>query len=136
VALRWRGFRPAFFPHVPATYPVYALRERDALKTYYRMARSMALQPEVKGLIASSWLHSPDTFVVSPHLAWLNRVFRDNGAVEATIGPADPDCGVLTRNNERQRAFANGSFKPTVGLVIWPRREMLDWADRHPELDE
>lgn len=135
VALRWRGFRPAFFTHVPVTFPVYALLEREALKAYYRMARSMALQPEVKGLIASSWLHSPDTFVVSPHLAWLNRVFTDNGAVEATIGPADPDCGVLTRNNDRQRAFANGNFTPTIGLVIWPRREMLQWADRHPELD-
>jgi hypothetical protein len=136
VALRWRGFGPAFFPHMPVTYPVYALRERDALKTYYRMAKSMAMQPEVKGLIASSWLHSPDTFAVSPHLAWLNRVFTENGAMEATIGPADPDCGVLTRSIERQRAFANGSFKPTVGLVIWPRREMLQWADRHPELDD
>ena len=30
-------------------------------------------------MITASWLHSPDTFAVSPHLAWLNRVFLENG---------------------------------------------------------
>lgn len=135
VAFQWRAFRPAFFIHLAVTYPVRALLEREALRSYYRMAQSMALQPDVHGLIASSWLHSPDTFAVTPHLAWLNRVFEQNGAVVATMGPADPDCGVLAQSIERQRAFAEGRFKPTLGLIIWPRREMLAWAAAHPELD-
>jgi hypothetical protein len=120
---------------MPVTHQVQALLEREALKAYYRMAQSMALQPDVKGLIASSWLHSPDTFEVSPHLSWLNRVFLEHGAVVATMGPASPDCGVLTRNLERQRAYTEGRFAPTVGLVVWPRREMLQWAANHPELE-
>src|SRR5262249_20293468 len=135
VAVQWRAFGPAFFIHLAVAHRVYALLERDALKSYYRMAQSMALQPEVNGLIASSWLHSPDTFAVSPHLAWLNRVFAEHGAVVATMGPASPDCGALTRSVERQKAFAEGRFKPTLGLIVWRRRDLLAWAERHPGLD-
>jgi hypothetical protein len=135
VACRWRGFHPAFFIHMGVAYPVHALLEREALSSYFRMARSMALQPQIKGLLASSWLHSPATFAISPHLTWLNRVFLENGALVATMGPASPHCGVLTRSVERTRAFAEGRFTPTLGLVVWPRREMLAWAARHPELE-
>jgi hypothetical protein len=135
VAFEWRAFGPAFFVHMPVAHPVHALREREALKSYYRMAQSMELQPSVKGLIASAWLHSPATFEVSPHLAWLNRVFAEHGAVMGTMGRATPDCGVLERSAERQRAFDDGRFKPTLGLVVWPRRDMLAWAAAHRELE-
>ena len=133
IAFEWRGFSPAFFVHAPATYSVPALLEREALKSYHRMARSMALQPEVKGLVASTWLHSPATFAVSPHLAWLNKVFAEHNAVVATMGPATLDSGVLVQSVERQRAFAEGRFKPTLGLIVWPRRDVLAWAAVHQE---
>ena len=135
IALEWRGFGPVFFVHMPVTYPVHALFEREALKAYYRMARSMEAQPRVKGLIASSWLHSPATFEVSPHLAWLNDLFAEHGAVVATMGRAAPDCGVLAQSVERQRAFDEGRFKPTLGLIVWARRDMLSWAAAHAELN-
>ena len=134
VAARWRGFGPAYFIHTTATKPVPALLEREALRAYALMAASMERQPEIKGLLASSWLHSPDTFRVSPHLSWLNRVFADNGAIVATMGDADPECGVLHRSPERRHAYDEGRFRPTLGLIVWPRREMLAWAARHPEL--
>jgi hypothetical protein len=85
-------------------------------------------------MITSAWLFSPDTYVVSPHLSWLNRVFLENRALVATVGPDSPDSGVLYRSPERQRAFENGTFKPTLGLIVWPREEMIAWANAHPEL--
>ena len=134
IATLWRAFKPTFFVHMRVAYPVHALLEREALKSYYRMAQSMELQPDVKGLLASTWLHSPATFEVSPHLAWLNKVFAEHGAVIATMGPAPLDSGVLAQSVERQRAFSEGRFKPTLGLIVWPRRDMLAWAAAHPEL--
>lgn len=94
----------------------------------------MALQPEIKGLITASWLHSPDTFAVSPHLKWLNDVFLQNGGYVFPLGPADIDGGVLHRSPERQQAYEAGTFKPTEALVIWPRQAMLAWAAGHEEL--
>jgi hypothetical protein len=136
IAIRTRRFGPAFFVHAGISGKNYMLLEREAERSYYRMAHSMALQPRIIGLIVSSWLHSPDTFAISPHLAWLNKVFHENGAVLATMGPADPHCGVLHRSPERKRAYDEGRLKPTLGLVIWPREEMLAWARSRPDLEQ
>jgi hypothetical protein len=134
VAIRWKGFGPAFFSHLTICRPVRALLPRDAERSYSLMARALQLQPHVKGFITSSWFHSPDTFRVSPHLAGLNDVFVENGGIVATMGRADPDCGVFSRSPERKRAFDEGHFRPTLGLVIWPREQLIEWAERHPEL--
>jgi hypothetical protein len=135
IAIRMRRFGPAFFIHMGVGGKNYMLLEREAERSYYRVAQSMALQPRTIGLITASWLFSPDTFAISPHLAWLHRVFRENGAVLATIGPTDPGCGVLHRSPERKRAYDEGRLKPTLGLVIWPREEMLAWAGTRPDLE-
>jgi hypothetical protein len=100
------------------------------------MARSLEMQPRVHGFLTSSWFHSPATHAITPHLAWLNEVPLRNGAIVATMGPADPECGVLNRSPERRQAYEQGRFKPTLGLVVWPRDAMIDWANRHPEFDE
>jgi hypothetical protein len=128
VAHRWHGFRPAFFTHLTICRPVHALTRHEALQSYRLIAEALVLQPHIKGMITASWFHSPDTFTVSPHLGWLNEVFLEHGAVVATIGAAEPDCGVFTRSPERRRAFDDGRFHPTIGLIVWPREEMLAWA--------
>jgi hypothetical protein len=134
-AFQMRGFGPLFFFHMGTGGRNYALIEREAQRSYHRMARSLELQPDVHGVMTASWLFSPDTFAISPHLAWLNRTFQENGALLATIGADDPSSGVLHRSPERRRAYEAGTWKPTIGLVIWPRGEMLAWARRHPELE-
>jgi hypothetical protein len=132
-----RGFKPAYFSHInPNRRNQNLLLERESLRSYHRMARSMALQPEMRGLITASWLYSPDTFAVSPHLAWLNKVFLENGGHVLSLGPADLDSGVLHRSPERQQAYDAGTFKPTEALVIWPRAAMLARAASHSELGD
>ena len=132
-----RGFQPAFFSHInPNRRNQTVLLERESLRSYHRMARSMERQPAIKGLITASWLHSPDTSAVSPHLAWLNKVFLENGGHVVPLGPAAIESGVLHRSPERQQAYEAGTFKPTEGLVIWPRTAMLAWARGHEELRE
>ena len=134
IARRLRGFGPVFFPHLNANRKNRWLTELESNRSYYRMAESLRHQPAIRGMVASSWLRSPDTLKVSPPLAWMNRTVLDNGGLVVTMGPADPDCGVLARSPERQRLYEAGTFKPTTGLVVWPRAAMLDWASRHPEL--
>jgi hypothetical protein len=129
------GFQPAFFSHLnPNRRNQGILLERESLRSYHRMARAMEQQPAIKGLITASWLHSPDTHAISPHLSWLNTVFLENGGHVLPLGPADPASGVLHRSPERQKAYDAGTFKPTQSLVIWPRAAMLAWAAAHDEL--
>jgi hypothetical protein len=129
------GLGPAFVPHLNATRKDRAaLLERETNRSWYRMALSMKQQPAIRGLVASSWLHSPDTMRVSPHMTGFSRALLDNGALLIRHHRADPDCGVFYRSPERKKLYDEGQFVPTHGLVIWPRREMLAWAEAHPEL--
>lgn len=129
------GLGPAFFSHLnPNRRNQTVLLERESLRSYHRMARSMERQPQIRALITASWLHSPDTFVVSPHLKWLNEVFLQNGGYIVPLGRVDAGCGVLHRSPERKRAYDAGTFVPTEALVVWPRAAMLAWARGHEEL--
>ena len=119
-----RGFQPAFFSHInPNRRNQGILLERESLRSYHRMARSMERQPEIKGLITASWLHSPDTFAVSPHLAWLNKVFEENGGHVLPLGPADIDSGSCI-------AVRNGSRPTTPERSSRPKRSSSGRAPR------
>ncbi|HEY2432304.1 MAG TPA: hypothetical protein VGI12_06485 [Vicinamibacterales bacterium] len=135
IGLELGGFAPMFVSHLDPHRPNQGmLLERESLRSYHRMARSMTRQPSIRGFMTASWFHSPDTFAVSPHLRWVNEVFLQNGGHVFPLGPADPTCGVLHRSPERQRAYDNGTFIPTEALVIWPRSAMLGWAEQRPDL--
>jgi hypothetical protein len=133
--LKLGGLGPAFVPHLNATRKDRgALLETETNRSWYRMAQSMKRQPQIRGLVASSWLHSPDTMRVSPHMTGFSRTLLDHGALLIRHHRADLECGVFYRSPERKKLYDDGQFVPTHGLVIWPRAEMLSWADAHPEL--
>lgn len=137
VALRMRGFQPVFFPHLAwRRKNRFMLLETEMYRSYHRMARSMALQPAVKGFVAAAWFYSPDTFAVTPHLAWMSRIFEQHGGLVARIGPAHPESGVFEGGGRRRRLYDEGTFKPTSAMVLWPRRAMLAWAAAHPQYGE
>lgn len=136
VVRRMRGLGPVFFSHLNPRRATPSLREDDANRSYYRMARSLELQPSIRGFAACSWFRSPGTHRVSPHLAWLSQVFRDNGGLVVESGLAEADCGVLSRSETRRRLYESGKFTPTRGLVLWPRDAMIAWAANHPEWAE
>jgi hypothetical protein len=134
LARRMRGLQPVFFSHLNPRRPNRSLLESEANRSYYRMARSMQLQPHIKGFAACSWFRSPATHRVSPHLAWLSRVFEDNGGLVVESGRDRPDSGALGRSRTRRRLYEQGLFTPTRGLVLWPRDAMIAWAAAHPHL--
>jgi hypothetical protein len=135
VVWRMRGLGPVFFSHLNPRRPNRSLSEIEANRSYYQMARTMEMQTRVRGFAAWSWFRSPATHAVSPHLAWLSRVFLENGGRVVEAGPEPPDGGVLYRSETRRRLYDSGQFRPTKGLVLWPRRAMLDWAAAHPEFE-
>ena len=132
---RTRGRRPFFFHHIAwRRKNRLFLLEVEQNRSYYRIAQALRRHPEVKGLLTESWLHSPDTFRVSPHLAWLNTPFLEHGGLVVMLGAAEASSGVFTGGGERQRLYEEGKFRPTTAMAIWPRAAMLEWAESHPEL--
>jgi hypothetical protein len=128
------GRRPFFFHHIAWRRPNRMfLLEREQNRSYWRIAQSLARHPDVKGLLTESWLHSPDTFEVSSHLAWLNTPFLEHGGLIVVLGRAAAESGVFTSSPHRKRLSDQGHFRPTTAMAIWPRAAMLDWASNHPE---
>jgi len=134
LAWRLRGLGPVFFSHLNPRRPHRALLEDEANRSYFQMAQAMEQQPAIRGFAACSWFRSPETQRVSPHLAWLSRVFLENGGWVVDAGKAGADCGALYRSSTRRALYEAGRFTPRKGLVVWPRRAMLGWAAAHPEL--
>jgi hypothetical protein len=134
VLRRMHGLAPVFFSHLNPRRRDRSLLESEANRSYFEMAKAMELQPEIRGFAACSWFRSPGTHQVSPHLAWLSRVFLEHGGWVVDAGFEDPDCGVLYRSDTRRKLYDAGRFKPRRGLVLWPRRDMIAWAAAHPEL--
>ncbi|HUI80271.1 MAG TPA: hypothetical protein VLY24_20240 [Bryobacteraceae bacterium] len=122
------GFQPLVETHINerrTNRPV--LTESEGLRSYYRLARSIELQPEVRGFMACSWLYCSQTAEVTPHLAWLRKFFLDRGAFIGTLGPAPPDSGFLS-GELRRTLYNDGRYRPLMTYVLWPRRSILDWA--------
>jgi len=136
VAFRMGGVGPVMFSHLSPFRTNKALDEAEANRSYARMARTLERQPHVKGFAAWSWFRSPGTHAVSPHLAWLSRVFLEHGGFVSEAGPDDPAHGALHRSATRRRLYEQGEYVPTKGLVMWPRRAMIEWARSRPELHD
>lgn len=136
LARNGRRRRPFFVHHIAwRRSNRLFLSEVEQNRSYYRMAQSLAMYPEAKGILAESWLHSPETYRVSPHLAWLNRPFLEHGGFVIDIREASEASGVFTGSRERRRLYDEGQFRPMTAMAIWPRAAVLDWAMRHPEFE-
>lgn len=137
LSMKLKGFSPCFFPHMATRRknPLMLL-EKESDKSWYRMAVSAQLFSGIRGLVASSWLHSPDTYKVSPHLSFINKPFVESGGVVTTMGTADASAGYMVGSAQRRQMLKSGDFQPTLGLVLWSRNQMAAWARQHPELED
>ena len=136
LARKFGGLRPAFFMHVaPEPRSRALVIEKEVRRSYYRMASSLIHQPEMKGILCASWLHDPAMIKEFPHVAQLNEPYLEHGGMITTVGPADPGSGFLQRSPERRKRFESGELRPMLGLALWPRKDAIDWARQHPELD-
>lgn len=132
---RVRGFKPLFFIHVARTPKNRSLViEKEVLRCYYRIARSLEFQPQIKGILASAWFHDPAAVERYPHLTWLNRPYLEANGLITTAGPAPADSGFMEHNEDRQGQFKKGDLTLRIGIAVWPRHAAIRWADKHPQL--
>jgi hypothetical protein len=134
IALEMRGFAPVFFTHVAPRPRNRALILRSAvLKCYHSIARSLMLQPEIRGIVTESWFHDPQALKENPHLAALNEPYLYCGGWLTTLGTPSSASAPLLQNGEN--GYAQDRSKYQRGLAIWPRQAVISWALQHPELE-
>lgn len=134
VTLRMGGWAPCFFAHVaPKPRQRGLVVTKLVMRAYYRMARSLELQPTVRGLMGHAWFHDPAAVRDYPHLQALNEPYTDHGGLIVTLEPAPPTSGVLVGDQQRALKYQSGELSYRYGLAIWPRAAAIRWADAHPE---
>jgi hypothetical protein len=131
------GRAPVWEVHLNDRRPnAFLILEKGAKRSYYRMAKSMEMQPEVKAITVCSWLYSQEAAAVSPHLSWLRTHYEENGATVADLDLAPQDSGFLLGDARRKALHEEGKFHPRFTVAVWPRAAVLRWAGEHPELAE
>jgi hypothetical protein len=137
VLFRVGGRTPCFFMHVAPAPRNRALRvPKEVLRAYYRMARSLQLQPGVRALVAHAWFHDQSAVRDYPHLEVLNRPYVKHGGLITPLGPAPASSGVLEGDAQRRADYLAGKVQYKSGFAIWPRDAAIRWADSHPELGD
>jgi hypothetical protein len=133
LARELKGFAPCIMPHV--AYRRLNPLTRECEKSWYRMAISVEQQPEIRGFVGCSWIFSPDTFKVSPHLFLLVKPCQESGGLVMRRGKVH-GTGFMAGSETRRKLYESGEFKPTMGLMLWTRDQMIQWAHSHPELGD
>jgi hypothetical protein len=137
VTFRLGGRAPCFFMHVaPAPRNRALSMPKQVLQSYYRMARSLQLQPNVLGLLAHAWFHDPAAVRDYPHLEALNQPYAHHGGLIVLLGPAPPSSGVLEGNAQRRADYMTGRVQYNYGFAIWPRDAAIRWANANPHLGD
>jgi hypothetical protein len=136
LAFDTHGFAPMFVMHVARKPKNRTLvLEHEVMRCQYRVARSLELQPQVKGITVRAWFHDPQTVRDNPHLDALNRVYREAGATIVIAGLAPADGGFLDNRAVRKKRYERGALRYSAGIVLWPRKAAIDWALRRSDLD-
>jgi len=112
------------------------LTAREARLGFYRSCLALEKQPAVRGLMDASWLHSRETFRVSPHLSFMNETFEEAGALYVDLGPCPEKMGFLSGDAHRAELYRKGEYRPTYGAVLCSREQALDWMRRNRHLEE
>ncbi len=133
--LALRGRPPMAVTHLNYMRPnALVILNGEARKSYHRIARSIELHPEVRGILTYSWFYCSSVKEVTPHLAWLREFFVENGAAAFEMEPAPESSGFTIGSRRRQQLHASGQFRPRMTMVIWRRRELLAWAEANQHL--
>jgi hypothetical protein len=121
IAFRTRGFRPCLELH---THPD-SLEEFNIdgwVATYHRLAELLEANPQYRAVIASSWFRDPALATISPRLNYLREYPCEHGArLFMTERDRLGTSGALTRSPTRRRMFKEGTYIPTIHLMVWSR---------------
>lgn len=97
------------------------------------MAEMLTRNPQIRGVFGSSWFYDPHLEKISPGLIYLRRMPEHGGAKVFKFGSSSLDIKNATyKSPVRQKLYEEGQYLPTSYIFIWPRRELIQWANDLP----
>jgi hypothetical protein len=91
----------------------------------------LKINQEVKGYFATSWFYDPELEKISPRLTYLRDVITENGGKLFVKGSSPRTIRDATfKSPTRRKLYEEGKYLPTDYLIVWPRKQLIEWADR------
>jgi len=88
----------------------------------------MKKNPYIKGICNESWFYDPQLAGISPRLMYLQTIPLQNGAKRFYLGLRDPS-DAIAKSKTRENLYKEGRYTPKSFMIIWPRKEFLQWAE-------
>lgn len=131
--IRQRGLSPYYEMHMHSQ-DQHALREfsPEGWNNYYlRLAELLRRRKWIKGAFGTAWLYDPALADISPRLIYLRKGITENGGRLFRIGRADENGirDAVLKSGTRRRLYEKGEYTPMEYLAVWPRQELLAWAE-------
>lgn len=127
---RLGGFRPYFQIHTHS-FNLDAFDEPGWEECYLCCAELYRVHPEVLGMFGSSWFYDPALDAISPRLAYLRTTPQAGGAsLMFVVEGGEAINNATATSPSRRRLFEEGTYKPTNYMLVWGRRDQIDWARR------
>jgi hypothetical protein len=125
------GFRPYYETHFHTRF-IRDFTPEGYDRLYLTIAELLERNPEIKGMISSSWWHDPVLERISPKLRFLTQVPEDGGARSFCVGTNPVAVQDATRFSlERTKLYKEGKYTPKVYSLVWARTDLLQWAQQY-----
>jgi hypothetical protein len=125
---KYRQLAPWFRIHTDSRY-LHDFNEPGWDACYLRIAALLKTHPEVLGMAGTSWFYDPQLESVSPRLGYLRLRPVERGAIVVRNRTSSFDIQSATATSEsRRRLYEAGKFIPVSHTILWPREELLAWA--------
>lgn len=111
--------------------------ERGSRDFYYICAEELRLNPDVTGVIRSSWFMDPAMERVGGNLVHLTMIPMEHGATRYKyMDDVAGESGALAFSPVRRKLFDEGHYLPAYYLLAWHRRQMLEWFGQQTDAPE
>lgn len=115
-----------------------AMRElnREGFVRFYRtVADLLRVRPHIRGFVGDAWLLDPVLKRISPELAYVRELPESGGAVfYPTVDYPNMVSQALAFSACRRALYESGEYRPRAWRAVWPRRALIEWADRQPSV--
>ncbi len=126
-----KGFKPFYSYHMDQRY-LKEFNPEGWDQCYLQIAEMLKLNPRIKGTFGVTWFFDPQLEQISPRLSYLRKRPERRGAKIFRVGSSDSDVRLsIMKSPTRRRLYKEGKYKPTGYMLVWPRQDLIAWADQH-----
>lgn len=131
--LKIKGYGPWFHMHIDQRY-TNDLNEQAHDQMYLRIAELLKRNKHIRGTTGSSWLYDPQLLKLSTRHAYIQLRPVERGAFLVRHGKGNVEQATMT-SKSRRRLYEEGKYMPREYSMLWPRKELIAWADQNKNMD-